>query len=140
VAYWLLTGRAVFNRPNPIQLMYQHANATPVPPSEFSELEIPPALDQVILACLAKDPDDRPQSARELSYRLPTAGPGGGWTEVQAQKWWERHHPASGPRESPDAANRMLTKKVDVTSESAETGASALASTTLTQTGSAPGT
>ena len=126
VAYWLLTGRLVFNAPNTIQLMYQHANATPVPPSELSELEIPPALDRVILACLAKDPDDRPQTARELSHRLSTAVPGEGWTEEQAQKWWERHHPASVPPAPPDSAHRMLTKKMDVMSESAETGASAL--------------
>ncbi|HEY3012574.1 MAG TPA: serine/threonine-protein kinase, partial [Gemmatimonadales bacterium] len=41
VGYWLLTGRLVFQAPNAIQLMYQHANATPIPPSQRSELEIP---------------------------------------------------------------------------------------------------
>ena len=52
--------------------MYQHANATPVPPSQRSELEIPAELDRIILACLAKYPEDRPQTAAELSRRLAT--------------------------------------------------------------------
>ena len=46
VGYWLLTGRMVFQAPNAIQLMYQHANATPVPPSQRSELEMPADLDR----------------------------------------------------------------------------------------------
>ncbi len=76
VGYWLLTGRLVFQAPNAIQLMYQHANTPPVPPSQRSEMEIPPELDRVILACLAKHPEDRPQTAAELSRRLLDLGSG----------------------------------------------------------------
>src|SRR3954468_4557813 len=81
VAYWLLTGRLGFPAPNGLQLMYQHANATPVPPSERSEFEIPPALDAVILACLAKHPEDRPQSAGELSHRLAAVAAANSWSD-----------------------------------------------------------
>ncbi len=95
VAYWLLTGRLVFQAANAIQLMYQHANAIPVPPSQLSEFEVPEALDSAILACLAKFPEERPQSAAELSGRLLAALPGAGWTEEIAHRWWDRHHPAS---------------------------------------------
>ena len=80
VGYWLLTGRLVFQAPNAIQVMYQHANAPPIPPSQRSEMEIPPELDSIILACLAKHPEDRPQTAGELSRRLATAVPGTAWT------------------------------------------------------------
>ena len=73
VAYWLVTGRLVFQAPNALQVMYQHANTAPVPPSQRSEFEIPPALDNVILACLAKYPEDRPQTAAEVSRRLGSA-------------------------------------------------------------------
>src|SRR5918999_1501382 len=89
VGDWLLTGRLVFQAPNAIQLMYQHANAQPAAPSERSELEIPPALDQVILSCLAKLPEDRPQSAGELSRLLASAVPAANWSEEQAQRWWD---------------------------------------------------
>src|SRR5215213_6019840 len=98
VAYWLLTGRLVFQAANAIQLMYQHANAVPVPPSQLSEFEVPEALDSAILACLAKFPEDRPGSALELSRRLQEALPRQ-WSEESAQRWWDRHHPAAARAE-----------------------------------------
>jgi eukaryotic-like serine/threonine-protein kinase len=120
VGYWLLTGRLVFQAPTAIQLMYQHANATPVPPSQRSELEIPAELDSVILACLAKYPEDRPQTAGELSRRLATAVPAV-WTEEQAQRWWDRHHPASARVEPAESDKRMLTKTMDAMWQPVET-------------------
>jgi eukaryotic-like serine/threonine-protein kinase len=114
VAYWLLTGRLVFQAPNAIQLMYQHANAEPVAPSERSELEIPPALDQVVLSCLAKLPEERPQSAGELSRLLAEAVPAAVWTEERAHRWWERHHPETAGLHPSDLGPRILTKTMDV--------------------------
>ncbi|MEA2722835.1 MAG: eukaryotic-like serine/threonine-protein kinase [Gemmatimonadales bacterium] len=122
VGYWLLTGRLVFQAPNAIHLMYQHANASPVPPSQRSELEIPAELDSIILACLAKYPEDRPQTAGELSRRLATAV-STPWTEEQAQRWWDRHHPASVRTEPADVDKKMLTKTMDAMWESVDTPA-----------------
>jgi serine/threonine-protein kinase len=93
VGYWLLTGRLVFQAPNGIQMMYQHANAEPVAPSQRSELEVPADLDRIILSCLAKFPEDRPQTAQELSRLLGTTASAGSWTAEQAHRWWDRHHP-----------------------------------------------
>jgi hypothetical protein len=112
VGYWLLTGQLVFQAPNAIQLMYQHANATPIPPSQRSELEISPELDNVILACLAKLPQDRPQSAGELSRRLAATVNGDGWTEEQAHRWWDRHHPECAQQPC-ECEKRMLTKTME---------------------------
>jgi serine/threonine protein kinase len=120
VAYWLLTGQLVFQAPNAIQLMYQHANARPIPPSQRSELEIPPELDSVILACLAKVPQDRPQSAAELSRRLAAAVNGNGWTEDQAHRWWDRHHPECAQQPC-ECEKRMLSKTMEDTWEPVET-------------------
>jgi serine/threonine-protein kinase len=120
VAYWLLTGRLVFEAPNAIQVMYQHANAAPVPPSQRSELEIPPELDSVVLACLAKLPEDRPQTAGELSRRLAAAVNGNGWTEEQAHRWWDRHHPECGEHPC-EGEKRMLTKTMEPAWEPVET-------------------
>jgi eukaryotic-like serine/threonine-protein kinase len=114
VGYWLLTGRLVFQAPNAIQLMYQHANATPVAPSQRSEIEIPAALDRVILSCLAKFPEDRPQSAGELSQLLAAATAGSVWSNERAHRWWDRHHPASSGLQPIDADKRMLTKTMDI--------------------------
>ncbi len=114
VGYWLLTGRLVFQAPNAIQLMYQHANTQPTAPSERSELDIPVALDRVILSCLAKLPEDRPQSAGELSRLLTAAVPDAYWSEEHAQRWWDRHHPEAAGTPSPDGDRRMLTKTMDI--------------------------
>lgn len=122
VAYWLLTGRLVFQAPNAIQLLYQHANATPVPPSQVSEFDIPPALDTVILACLAKFPEERPQSAAELSQMLASALPAGAWTEELAHRWWDRHHPEGSRTEQSDS-HRMLTKTMEARWEPVDTPA-----------------
>lgn len=120
VAYWLLTGRLVFEAPNAIQLMYQHANSAPVPPSQRSELDIPSELDSVILACLAKLPEDRPQTAAELSRRLAAAVDGQGWTEEEAHHWWDRHHPECAQQPC-ECEKRTLTKTVESPWEQVET-------------------
>jgi eukaryotic-like serine/threonine-protein kinase len=93
VAYFLLTGQLVFTADTPMGLVVHHANTQPVPPSERSELSIPPALDRVVLDCLAKRPEDRPQSARELSRRLAEIGGIAQWTEDRAHAWWDAHEP-----------------------------------------------
>jgi serine/threonine-protein kinase len=120
VAYWLLTGRLVFTAANAIQLMYQHANAAPVPPSQLSEFEVTPALDSAILACLAKFPEDRPQTAGELSRLLGAALPEPVWTEEQAHRWWDRHHPEAARLEQTDS-HRILTKTMEASWEPVET-------------------
>lgn len=114
VGYWLLTGRLVFQAPNAIQLMYQHANATPVAPSQRSELEIPAVLDRVILSCLAKHPEDRPQCALELSHLLAAAVPESSWNQERAHRWWDRHHPGGTALHLPDCEKRMLSKTMDI--------------------------
>jgi serine/threonine protein kinase len=123
VGYWLLTGQLVFQAPNAIQMMYQHANATPVPPSQKSELDIPPGLDSVILACLAKHPEDRPQNASELSRLLATAIPRESWSEERAHRWWDRHHPESNWVQPADSDRPMLTKTMEALWEPGETPA-----------------
>jgi serine/threonine-protein kinase len=42
----------------------------PVPPSERTQNPIPPALERLILTCLAKQPEDRPASAADLAAEL----------------------------------------------------------------------
>jgi eukaryotic-like serine/threonine-protein kinase len=123
VGYWLLTGRLVFQAPNAIQLMYQHANAIPVPPSQVSELDIPTGLDSVILACLAKHPEDRPQNAGELARQLAAAVRGDRWNEERAHRWWDRHHPESNWAQPADSEQRMLTKTMDAIWKPGETPA-----------------
>jgi eukaryotic-like serine/threonine-protein kinase len=91
VAYWLLTGQFVFAAETPVGLLLQHAQAPAAPPSTRTQLPIPSALDDLVLSCLAKEPADRPQSARELSLQLAGVEGGGAWTGDRARAWWVAH-------------------------------------------------
>lgn len=93
LAYWLLTGKLVFEGPGLIKVMYDHVHTSPAPPSSRSELPIPSELETLILACLEKEPARRPASAAELQARLhavPLATP---WTSERSEQWWTEHAP-----------------------------------------------
>src|SRR4029079_16626100 len=69
VAYWMLTGRTVFTG-EPMAVMIHHARTRPAPPSKGMAHALPAGLDEVVLACLDKVPQNRPASAIELWRRL----------------------------------------------------------------------
>jgi serine/threonine-protein kinase len=94
VAYWLITGETVFKGETPMATLIAHVQARPVPPSQRTEIYVPPALDELILACLAKDPAARPQTADELDRRLASIA-AGVWRLDDAREWWERNHPGT---------------------------------------------
>jgi eukaryotic-like serine/threonine-protein kinase len=91
VAYWLLTGQFVFTADSAMALLLHHAQTSPLPPSARTELPIPAALDDLVLACLAKNPADRPPTARELARRLAFIERTTEWTENRAREWWMAH-------------------------------------------------
>jgi hypothetical protein len=94
LAYWLLTGHPVFTADTPMGLLVHHMHTPPAPPSARTEQPLPAAMDEIVLSCLAKERDERPQSARELSRRLAEVEGAGAWTESRAKAWWESHRPA----------------------------------------------
>jgi serine/threonine protein kinase len=98
VAYFLLTGHLVFEGDTSMKVLVQHIQSVPIPPSERTELPIPRELDNLVLACLEKDPNKRPQDAEQL-YRLAYGCHScDRWTSDAAKVWWERHLPEfTGP-------------------------------------------
>lgn len=95
VAYFLLTGQRVFASRNKMELMAAHLAKDPLPPSRRSPPHpVPPALDELVLHLLERDPEQRPASARELMQRvealqreLPA------WAGARADAWWAEHLP-----------------------------------------------
>jgi serine/threonine-protein kinase len=70
VAYYLLTGRLVFEGESAIQVAVAHAMETPIPPSQRVERHVPKDLERLVMACLEKDPERRPRTAVELLEML----------------------------------------------------------------------
>jgi serine/threonine-protein kinase len=70
----LLTGRLPFVGPTSMDILLAHATE---PPPTFAELGlvgwVPRDVEELVFDCLAKDPEDRPQSAKELAERFDTA-------------------------------------------------------------------
>jgi serine/threonine-protein kinase len=67
IVYELLTGTSVFEHNSPMMLLVMHIR-DPVPPIRDRNPDVPPALAEMIEACLAKDPTSRPQSASEVAH------------------------------------------------------------------------
>jgi serine/threonine-protein kinase len=93
VAYWLLTGLRVFEADTPLQVLLEHVQTPPPPLSQRTEVEVPAALEQLVMQCLAKDPADRPQTAAGLAARLRGLGLADEWTPGDAEAWWQLHMP-----------------------------------------------
>jgi serine/threonine protein kinase len=63
--YELLALRPPFTGETPLSVVYQHVQDIPVPPSQVSD-GAPPELDGLVMRSLAKEPDDRFQTAEEM--------------------------------------------------------------------------
>ena len=103
VGYFLLTGTLVFPGDAPLQVILQHLQAQPVPPSVRLGRTVPPKLDRLILRCLAKTRDGRPAGAAEMDEELGRCD-AGIWSQADAHEWWEtrlRTAPPADPRPSP---------------------------------------
>ncbi|MFF4444270.1 PQQ-binding-like beta-propeller repeat protein [Streptomyces sp. NPDC001502] len=105
VLHELLTGKVPFEATGPVGMMNAHLLKTPARPSEHRP-GIPPALDQLVLDLLAKDPVDRPATAGQVRERLnaattsalASAGPGDGRPRENADAVATEPNPAAPPR------------------------------------------
>ncbi|MEU1195787.1 protein kinase [Streptomyces sp. NPDC005813] len=101
--YELLALRPPFTGETPLSVVYQHVQDIPVPPSEASDAA-PPELDGLVMRSLAKEPDDRFQTAEEMrglvQYALQMlydqGGHTGTWNTGPVTMHEGLHTPASG--------------------------------------------
>jgi eukaryotic-like serine/threonine-protein kinase len=128
VAYFLLSGKHVFEGASVVEVLAHHLHTAPVPPSQRLGRELPADLEAVVLACLEKRPAARPQSAAELERRFAACACAGSWTEEEARSWWaawtaaEAARPSPGPHSSTDSGvSQALT--IDVRQRDPHPGA-----------------
>jgi serine/threonine-protein kinase len=111
-AYFLLTGRMVFEEPTATAFAIAHVQSPPPPMRERSELPIPAGLEAIVMQLLAKNPDDRITSAQELARRLRALHDVREWGPEQAARWWETNVPELAAKEA--ATDEMETAGLGV--------------------------
>jgi serine/threonine-protein kinase len=120
IAYGLVTGQHVFEGKSSAEIVAHHLHTPPVLPSDRLGRDVAPFLERIILACLAKKPDDRPADAGTLLALLEEEWTGASWTQREARTWWETRAPdmlaerraqqasvSRGPRLAVDVSSRM---------------------------------
>ncbi|HOE95591.1 MAG TPA: serine/threonine protein kinase [Candidatus Sumerlaeota bacterium] len=104
VAFNLLTAQELFEGATAMELS-QATLASPVPrPSSVAQQPIPAQLDELVVRCLAKNPDDRPQRVDQIIDELEQLRLEHPWSRAAAVEWWQRHadqiDPAPGDPEA----------------------------------------
>jgi serine/threonine-protein kinase len=107
VAYWLLSGATPFESEEPGALLRMHAQSPPPPLAERAKQPIPPRLGALVMACLAKEPADRPADADRLRAALVDSIDGPPWSAADAAAWWASR--ANDGEPARPAADRRVT-------------------------------
>ncbi|HMI93943.1 MAG TPA: serine/threonine-protein kinase [Polyangiales bacterium] len=117
VAYFLLAGVDVFDGKSIVEICSQHLHREPEALSQRG-IAVSDELQAVVLACLAKDPDRRPQTAAELRRQLEECAVQP-WSNARAHAWWQEHRSeldggaaeSTGPRTiAVDGSSRSSTE------------------------------
>ncbi len=69
VLYELLVGKPPFSGESQVAIAYKHVQESPVPPRHLN-IELPTAIEAIVLKCLAKNPANRYPSAEDLRADL----------------------------------------------------------------------
>jgi len=104
LGYFLLTGHYVFEAESDLALYAKHLTEPPVPPSQRAQNSVSPELEKIILRCLEKNPDLRPQSARELRDLLRASPHAADWGPAERAAWWGSHLKETAARNATETA------------------------------------
>ncbi|NOY42660.1 MAG: serine/threonine protein kinase [Planctomycetes bacterium] len=88
--FYMATGQPPFNYNKPIQVMVAHASEPPQSPRKITP-DIPLELEEIILRCLEKKPENRIQEATTLRDLLAQVPSKHTWSHIQAAEWWQSH-------------------------------------------------
>ncbi len=97
VAYFLVTGGAVFEGDTTADVLERRRAAPPAPLRERVSRPVTPEFEAVVTRCLEKDPARRPQSAEDLLNILALCPKAGDWTAARRGAWWRHHVDAIRP-------------------------------------------
>lgn len=90
VAWWLLTGRPLFEEENPLKILVAHATQSPGSLVDLAP-DVPVELANIVMQCLEKKPEDRFQTVGDLRHALLSCDDAIQWTQAKATEWWSCH-------------------------------------------------
>ncbi|MAT71670.1 MAG: serine/threonine protein kinase [Planctomycetaceae bacterium] len=90
VMYFMATGQPPFDDSSPLKVLIAHASEDPEPP-RLLRPDIPEELEQAILRCLEKRPEDRYQDVSQLRDALDRVITDDSWTSSIASDWWRQY-------------------------------------------------
>jgi hypothetical protein len=93
LGYWLLKVNIVFEAQTRADMLVMHAHQKPVLPSRRIDRPLHPGLEALVMQCLEKNPNKRPQTARELSDALGALVFEHPWSDERARLWWKQNRP-----------------------------------------------
>ena len=102
-----------------MEMIWHHLHTEPVAPSLRTERTISREVDELVLACLHKNPRRRPQDAAELSCRMAGVR-SGAWNQSAARSWWEAYFPEFVDERIPCPQYSMNSRESRVEVESRE--------------------
>jgi len=114
VGYFLLTGHDVFTGRTVVEVCSHHLHSMPVLPSRRLGKAVSTDIEELILACLEKDPAARPPDARALQDALRSCRDARTWSEQDARRWLESHREELRARQSRTDVGSALTIAVDL--------------------------
>ena len=88
VGYTLLTGQPTFEGDSSVDVCLKQLKEMPLRPDERLGRPLPDDLQNVLMSCLRKDPEERPRSIEDLQSALRQCS-SEEWTRGDALHWWE---------------------------------------------------
>ena len=91
LGYFLLTGHFIFDAATIAEIQEKQLSTPPVPPSLRTSQSISAGMEQLLMRCLEKDRERRPQSALELKTLLLGTPHAAEWTPQLSHAWWDTY-------------------------------------------------
>jgi serine/threonine-protein kinase len=118
VAYFLLAGQPVFDGQTLVEICGHHLHTEP---SSFADqgIDVPREVEEIVMRCLAKEPDDRFEDAAALHDALRRCSLHGAWSHEDAEEWWRSRkvelaalRPTAESDETDDAMPVALSRRL----------------------------
>ena len=115
VGYFLLTGTPPIRGDGLAEVLWKQIREVPEPPSARLGAEVSEDLEALILKCLSKRREDRPEDVRALIAALLRCRSSGMWTVEDAESWWRANVPREDERTPVPAGGTVAAGAVEAT-------------------------